>query len=99
MRQFLMTLVLMSSVSALACETQEAQFIGRVKNASTAYLTDAAPICSYEIEYSVFNPSSVCPLDIDAVAGFQFSDSSCTLRNGDAVSGVLVQKGEDVVIQ
>jgi hypothetical protein len=47
----------------------------------------------------VFNPSSVCPLDIEDTANVQFSDYSCTLHNGDQVSGVLVRKGGYISIQ
>lgn len=93
MTRFLVAAVLFASVgSAMACDQQEAQFIGLVKNYSAAN-------CSFEIEYSMFNPSYVCPLVPGEVSSLKFTDAACGLKNGDQVSGVLVKKDDSVVIE
>lgn len=78
-------LVLSSVIaSAFACERPEAQFMGTVKNVS-----EISEVCFYEIEFSRFDSSVVCPLDISEVYSEKFQDSSCSLKDGDFVSGYM----------
>lgn len=93
MKNVILGLALISSAamsSAYACSAPEAQFIGIVKNATAE--------CTYEIEFTMYNPSMVCPLSIDEALTV-YTDKSCTLKNGDQVSGVLVVKDGNLEIE
>ena len=83
---------------SLACLQQEAQFIGHVKNFQKEK-DEHLVSCSYEIEYTMFNSSIVCPLFIGDVSELRFADESCQKQNGEQVSGVLVKKDDVVVIE
>lgn len=80
MKFFILCAGVLFSLSSFACENQEAQFIGKVKS---------QPHCTFQIEYSMFNSSYVCPLVIGEVSGETFSDASCSLKNGDQISGIM----------
>ncbi|MBC7712447.1 MAG: hypothetical protein H7177_03865 [Rhizobacter sp.] len=90
MKNAILVLALFSSVTAIACQ-QEAQFIGKVTNYSK---TD----CSYDINFSMFNSSYVCPLDIDEAGPARLTDKSCSLKNGDPISGVLIRNSENEIV-
>ena len=54
--------------------------------------------CAYQIEFTRFQPSMVCPLNDGEVSVHRFEDTSCQLKDGQQVRGVLVNKGELVTI-
>ena len=102
MKKLVVSLFVMSAfvaVSAQAC-IQEAQFIGQVKNYSEIQKSASIKECFYQIEFSMFNESYVCPLSIGEVSYLTHQDRSCSLKNGVQVSGILT-KSEDgrVVIE
>lgn len=89
MKKFLSVLVLLAGTSALACGQQEAQFIGKVVKH-----TKASNGCSFEITYTMYNVSMVCPLDEGEASGTVFADLDCRLQNGSTISGYLVKKND-----
>ena len=92
MKNIILGLALISSSaisSAFAC-SPEAQFIGTVNNVTAE--------CTYEINFTMFNPSMVCPLSIDEALTV-YTDKNCAVKNGDIVSGILVVKDNKVEIE
>lgn len=81
--------VTVGSVAAQASCLQEAQFIGLVKNYSEVKKGESVKECFYQIEYTMFNSSMVCPLSIDEVYSHVFQDPSCSLKDGTQVSGIM----------
>lgn len=82
------------SYSIFAC-TQEAQFIGTV----VSHRVKSNNECVFQVEgYRWFGPSYVCPLVPGEVSGYQFSDATCSLKNGDEISGVFIKTGDEIVI-
>ena len=98
MKTLILASALVISSAVFACDQQEAQFIGKVRNYSVVQNGNSR-ICTFEIDYSMFNYSQVCPLDEGEVAGIRFSDSSCSMKDGDQVSGIMVKKGDSVYIE
>jgi hypothetical protein len=82
-----------------ACVQQEAQFIGNVKNFQKVAVDQYIYDCSYQIDFTMFNPSYVCPLVVGEVSMTRFEDLNCSLKNGDQVSGVLIKKDDLVTIE
>lgn len=99
MKLLICGLTLMLSVTTLACEPQEAQFIGKVKNYSVNQRSETTAECYFQIDYIMLNPSSICPLVIGEVSLTQFPDMDCSMKNGDNISGVLTKKGDVVIIE
>jgi hypothetical protein len=93
-----MALALISTGSAMACEFQAAQFMGAVKNYREIQKNESVTECFYQIEFTQFNPSAECPLVEGEATTAQFQDYSCSMKDGDAVSGVLGKKGSFVFI-
>ena len=83
---------------SLACLQQEAQFIGHVKNFQSEKNGQQVS-CSYQIDYTMFNSSYVCPLYIGEVSYLRFVDETCQKQNGEQVSGILVKKDDVVFIE
>lgn len=86
-----LALIFMSAMSSAFACSPEAQFIGKV--------TDVEADCTYSINFTLYNESGVCPLSIDEALATRFENRSCTLKNGDVVSGYLIIKDERVVIE
>lgn len=96
MKSILAVVLLMAGTSVFACGQQEAQFIGKVINLSKAQ----NGTCTFEISYTMYNVSQVCPLDEGEVAGTKFEDTKCSLKEGAPISGYLVKKdGGSVYIE
>lgn len=89
---------LFSAGSALACNP-EAQFIGTVTEYSKDRLDQNVIECSFKIEFNDYKESGVCPLSYSDAATTRFADTSCSLKNGDQVSGYLIVKDGQVVIE
>ena len=98
MKMFVVLASVFVAQMSLACLQQEAQFIGSVKNFQNQR-GEHINSCSYEIEFSMYNPSYVCPLDIDEVSSLRFADDSCQQQDGNQVSGVLVKKNDVTYIE
>ena len=94
MKSIVLIASILSAQISFACVQQEAQFIGNVKN-----FQSVGSNCSYGIDFTMFNSSFVCPLDIDEVSTLRFADKSCQLKDGDQVSGVMVKQDDSVVIE
>ena len=94
MKNLIMTVSLVATAfittSGYACQ-EEAQFMGTIKNKSAD--------CSFEINFELFNSSIVCPLDIEDADSIRFENKDCSFKNGDSVSGVLVKKDNQIVIE
>jgi hypothetical protein len=88
----------LSSYSAVACSNPEAQFTGVVtsveKYETYHYITE----CFYKVKFTDFKASSVCPLDEEVAVAAEFSNPTCDLKEGAQVSGYLVVKNGEVII-
>lgn len=103
MKSLFFTLGLMIATSSYGmsfdCNQQEAQFIGTVREVQMRSLDQKTTQCFYKIQYSQYNPSMLCPLDIDEAYNAEFQDTSCQLRMNDEVSGYMVKKGDSLYIE
>lgn len=84
---------------ALECRSLDAQYIGKVKEYRVVEKSESTKECFYKIEFSMFNSSYICPLDIDEVYSFEFQDQSCSLKNGDQVSGIVSNLDGKIVLE
>ena len=82
---------------ALAC-SPEAQFIGTVTEYKKERVDQNIFDCSYKINFRDYRASGVCPLDYSAAAETTFIDESCSLKDNDFVSGYLIVKDGQIVI-
>ena len=89
MKPFILCLLLSYAANSFSCEIQEAQFIGTVQNLNEFQNGTANKKCTFQIEFTMLNPSYVCPLVIGEISTVIFADDSCELKNGQAVSGIL----------
>ena len=99
MKNLICIATLIFAAQAFSCEQYEAEFIGKVKNQVSIARSESITECFYEVEYSLFNASYICPLDIDVVSTNKFQDYNCSLKNGDQVSGVLVLKNNVLIVE
>jgi hypothetical protein len=99
MKQIFLSILALISFKAAACETPEAEFIGEIKNHTEIQRSESIVECSFEIQFSTYKASEVCPLDPVEVVRYQFPDSTCSLKDGDPVSGVLARRGSFIVIE
>lgn len=89
----LFALVMSASIYSQACTQIEAQFMGTVKK-----VTQSKDSCSIQIQFSSYDSSIMCPLEIEEVID-QNIEARCGLQVGDAVSGVLVNDGKKTYIE
>ncbi|MBY0515877.1 MAG: hypothetical protein K2P81_03140 [Bacteriovoracaceae bacterium] len=92
MKAFIATLVLLSSLSALACQ-REAQFIGKAKNVQVITDVDGnSVLTSFQIKLTNwFQPSMVCPMDeVEAEEAVIEVPGVFYISEGQEISGVLV---------
>ena len=99
MAKLIFFVCLLNSTFAAACDTQEAQFIGQVKNHIEHQRSESVTECTFEIEFSMYYSSSVCPLDAIDLKGYQFQDPTCVQRENDLISGVIARRGSFFVIE
>jgi hypothetical protein len=97
MKMFLLLALFVLPLGAGACDWPQAQFIGRVKKHSITQRSESIVECGYQIEFLRFDSSEVCPLVIGEVTGYEFTDPSCTMTNGQPISGMLTRRGEFIV--
>jgi hypothetical protein len=74
---------------------EEAQFIGKVKNIKP--LNQDWSMCSFQIEFTMYNESMVCPLNSGEADHQTFYDAGCNYKDGEQVSGYLVRKGAGAI--
>lgn len=91
----LFALVLATSITSQACQQYEAQFIGKVVKIEKA----SAGSCTVEINYSSFNSSIMCPLDISEVNNKDVVTTQCDKKAGETISGILVDDGAQLYIE
>lgn len=93
MKALIFSLFSFISLSAFAfeCTQNEAQFIGKVVEYQKDRVDQNIFDCSYKIEFSQLNVSLVCPLSEAEAFEARFEDTNCELKNGDFISGYLVQ--------
>ena len=91
---FMLWLFALGSAEVWACDQQELQFIGNVINHNRSAIS-----CTFEIRFSMANPSFVCPLTPGELSGVAFVDEPCALAEGDQISGVIVRRGDDIWIE
>lgn len=89
---------LFSAGAALACNP-EAQFIGKVTEYKKVRFDQNMFDCSFKINYTDYRTSMVCPLSESEASTTEFVDASCSLKDGDAVSGYLVVQDGQIVIE
>ncbi len=94
----IMTMPFKSFAFLKECTQNEAQFFGNVINHEKHRIDQQQFECTYEISLTQFQPSGVCPLQDADVYNVKFSDESCSLKNGQELSGILVQSIKDGVI-
>ncbi len=90
---------LVSAQSVLACSNPEAQFIGKVTEYKKVGVDQYLYDCSFKIDFTSYQASGVCPLDSAEASNTEFVDANCELKNGDEVSGYLVVKNGQIVIE
>lgn len=86
----ILSFLVFASSSAFACDP-EAQFIGNVSEYDHA-------TCTYRIRYTFFHHSTLCPLDRAEASTWTFEDNTCSLKEGDRISGYLVKEGDFIRI-
>jgi hypothetical protein len=91
----LFALVLATSITSHACQQFEAQFIGKVIKIEKVTETT----CSVKIDFSSFNSSIVCPLDISEVNGKEIITTECGKKANDTISGILIDDGQKISIE
>ncbi len=96
---FLALAFLVSAQSVLACSNPEAQFIGKVTEYKKVGIDQYNYDCSFKIDFTSYQASGVCPLDSVEASQTEFIDTQCSLKNGDEVSGYLVVKNGQIVIE
>jgi len=84
--------VLLSVNTTNACSNPEAQFIGNVASYD-------AKDCSFKVDFTMYNESMVCPLSSGEAAEARFVDKTCSLKDGDFISGYLIVVDGKVVIE
>jgi hypothetical protein len=91
------------SATAHACEIQEMQFFGIVRNVEPTTLANGTAACLYQVELVAEpmepKPSYVCPLVPGEVSALSFIDVGCTKKNGDKINGIMVKKGSESWIE
>jgi hypothetical protein len=97
MKNFLMAAILMSSSPALACGPEVAQFIADVGQVTPL----VGGGCEFKVEMDLrkpnhqFSPMFTCPLDIDLLSTYPVRQETCTVKQGEQVSGVLIKLTSD----
>jgi hypothetical protein len=86
-----------------ACEVQEMQFFGIVRNVQQNSTVVGTTVCSYQVELvgepMEPKPSSICPLVPGEVSALTFIDLGCTKVDGDKINGIMVKKGNESWIE
>jgi uncharacterized protein YdbL (DUF1318 family) len=95
---FLLLAISLSSFSALACSTPEAQFKGVVSEVQTYEYNHYLNRCFYKIKFTEYKESMVCGLDEAVASETEFYDPTCALTVGTQVSGYLSAKDGVVVV-
>ncbi len=88
----LATALFLSVNTTNACSNPEAQFIGKVADYN-------AQDCSFKVDFTMYNESIVCPLNSGEASETSFVDKSCSLKNGDFISGYLILVDGKIVIE
>lgn len=88
------------SVNAFECKQNEAQFIGTVKDLRVVRIDQGIRDCFYKIEFSSYQVHGLCPLDEGKAASAELADYDCSmsLKNGQDISGYLVEKDGNVYL-
>ncbi len=89
---------LFSIGSALACNP-EAQFIGKVTEYKKERIDQNMFDCSFKISFTDYKESGVCPLAYADAVVTEFVDATCSLKNGNDISGYLIVKDNQIVIE
>ncbi len=87
--------------AALDCNDNERalQFSGYIKNYQKVAVDQYIFDCFYEINIADFSTNPNCAFDVNDVYGYRFEDQSCSLKNDDYISGILVKKNNRIVIE
>jgi aerobic-type carbon monoxide dehydrogenase small subunit (CoxS/CutS family) len=91
----LFVLVLTTSITSQACSQYEAQFIGKVVKIERT----SADACTVQIDFSSFNSSIMCPLDISEADDKEITTTQCDKKAKDTISGILVDDGEKLFVE
>jgi hypothetical protein len=103
MKKMIALFSVLVGTQALACNQQEAQFIGKV--ASIQKNTQGCVAFLNPQEMKMFNPSYICPLDQEEVfaAGVEVglkNGHDCIYEPGNEISGVLVRiNGGKIILE
>jgi hypothetical protein len=92
----LATVALATSHSAhafSACQHLEAQMLATVKSITPTTEGKCRVTFAWEQRW-IYNPSYICPLDIDEVSSFGVETSYCDVKVGDELSGVALRPVE-----
>ena len=89
----LATIAILTSYTAhafSACQHLEAQMMATVKSITPTTPGKCRVTFTWEQRW-IYNPSYICPLDIDEVSSFGVETSYCDVKVGDELSGVALR--------
>jgi len=101
MKNLFLASLIFGSLNAVAfdCTQSEAQFIGKIKSTRVERIDQGVRDCFHKLEFSLFNSSMVCPLDVVDASNLELTDFDCQLSEGAEVSGVLILKNGELTIE
>lgn len=97
MKNFLVLMILTSTLTSFACTTYEAQFSSIVKEVLTIEGEPYACWLKLDINLAqsgqTYRPHVICPLDIEEVYNGRIYSNRCDFQPGDEVSGYIIKIG------
>lgn len=101
MKNLVLTLALTLSAAntMAACSNPEAQFVGVVSETKKSEYYQVLEQCFFKIQFTDYKASGVCPLDEATATEAWYEDATCNLHHGSSVSGYLVVKDGEIVIE
>ena len=93
MKKLLSLTMVVLSFNTMACLSYDLEFIGVVRNVLTQ-----GDVCTYQVTSTQYWENSECPLSPGEVDSALLVDSTCSLKNGDKISGIASKKGEVITI-
>lgn len=95
----LMAAVLFSA-NVFACPQFEAQFIGKVTSVRVHRIDQGIRDCYLKVEFSMFNPNQLCPIDQMYAEQNEILDYDCRTSSeaGSTISGILLEGKEGQLV-
>lgn len=98
---FILAILVSASAQSFECSQNEAQFIGKIREARIMRIDQGVRDCFYKIDFSYFQQHALCPLDFSLANTNEIIDFDCSknLDVGQEVSGILVEKNDVLFIE